>query len=483
VVTQRKALAFSREQVAAQAGATRDTQRPQARLRELASAVGNRAFAREVARRRHLARFPLLNIQGAGLQVAALNRGKTAVPFAAGGGPGGAGQPVAAGAGGQPAPAQLAAAAPPPAPVFGRDAPPAGAQGAVGPPAAGYRLRQPPAQLPIAASKSEAVLRAGGRMGSFATWLRTQYPPLGKQHNDAADPNLLERFILRVDEVYAPPGTPPQRLRIYFQFDGPFFGYIVGITERPDAQGQAAALQDKGSMTTALQPPAGLSQYSNVHDPGNYNIGQRVDTTPARQSWDAIAKVAAEGSRWQCVAQAVRQGLLTNDLVFFTVVQPQLNLTLAPQPQVPIRVGIKFEDLWRYWTAFDNAYNIPNQTVATQLSTWYAAYLDWDWAQTNQEPDPGHAPSRRHQDYPLWQARDRRFRMCRNLRQQPMPHPRLLPPPAQAQAAAPAAPQVAAPAAPQVAAPAAPQVAAPAAPQAAARTALVIGAAAQGLQV
>ena len=64
--------------------------------------------------------------------------------------------------------------------------------------------------------------------------------------------------------------------------------------------------------------------------------------------------------------------------MFFTVVQPPLNLTLAPQPQVPIRVGIKFEDSWRYWTAFDNAYNIPNQTMATKLSTWYAAYLDWE---------------------------------------------------------------------------------------------------------
>src|SRR5262249_43658360 len=146
-------------------------------------------------------------------------------------------------------------------------------------------------------------------------------------------------------------------------------------------------------------------------------------------------------------------------------VEPPLKLNFAPQPPGPIRVGIRFEDLWRYWSAFDNEYDIPNPKVAARLKAWYEAYLDWDWARLNDLSQPGPKPQYRKNDptFEAWRGDNDRFEAWRREKAKPMPHPRSLPQGAQAQVASLGAAQ--------------------AAPQGAAQTALLVGAAVQGIQV
>ena len=280
VVTQRKALAFSREQVAAQAGATRDTQRRQARLRgSRERGCRDHRIRPEVARRAAFGAFPLLTsrastgwparaAQDRGAVAPAASRwrgttggrwrGRAASPRTAGGRSAAAGTGVRSGC------------------ATSRSA----GRGRT----AGGRLPTASADRSAADSRRQIggrLSEPGGRWVPFATWLRRQYPQLGKQHTTTPTRICSNVFILRVRRDMTTPPHTAAEAGIYFQFDGPFFGYIVGITERPDAQGQAAALQDKGSMTTALQPPRRVS-HTPMWIPGNYNIGQRVDTTPAR---------------------------------------------------------------------------------------------------------------------------------------------------------------------------------------------------------
>ena len=243
----------------------------------------------------------------------------------------------------------------------------------------GYKLKVK-ASSPTYASRPDAVLAAGRRMAVFATWLKGEYANLGKKHSkQTGDPHMLDPFVLRVDELYA-----NRKLRLYFQFDGPFFGYIIGVTDRP--AGAKATEADRGSMTTAEEPNVPPGQYSNVHEStGAQSITSLAAGASSKRSWDAMAKIAAEGNRWQCVARALRLGVLTDDLVFYTpyIDKPPI---LAPAPPPDLQVGIAFKHLWLFWSSFKNAYGIPDSDVSKLLNTWYRDQLDWDWSRGNPAP-------------------------------------------------------------------------------------------------
>ena len=261
----------------------------------------------------------------------------------------------------------------------------------------GYRLKH--SQPQVHARKADAVLSAGLRMAAFTTWLKSQYGQLGKKHGEA---NQLERFVLRVDELYG-----DRKIRLYYQYDGPFFGYIIGITDKP--ANRKAEETEKGSMTTAEGAEVLPGQYSNVHEVGDENIRALAEGPQMPRGWDATAKIAAEGARWNCVERALRQGKLTDRLVFFTTYSGDAP-KLAPRPADP-HIGIRFKHLWLFWSSFKNAYGITDTEVIRMLNTWYPLQLDWDWAQNNQmaqpkKPDRG-SPARWKEDmkrYELWQT-------------------------------------------------------------------------------
>lgn len=161
--------------------------------------------------------------------------------------------------------------------------------------------------------------------------------------DDRADiPEKMQPFILRVDAAYA-----GRVLRLYYQFDTTYRGYIVGITDRSDADAR------KVVMTTAFPDAVQDAQYSSQHETHNTPLAQLVDTDTA--NWDAMTKIAGEAPRWRCVLDAARAGTLSDDLVFHHN-----------------GLGISFADLWLTWNEFDKAYGISDASVANKLNEWNA---------------------------------------------------------------------------------------------------------------
>lgn len=166
-----------------------------------------------------------------------------------------------------------------------------------------------------------------------------------------ANQDRLQPFTL-VARVWF--GPPPTLLRVHYQFDTTYRGYIVAVSEKQ------AGPAVKAEMNTDRTGPAPPGQYSNVHDfdrtaPSTESLMDMVDAphAPGAQPWDAMTKIAGEAPRFQCVRRAAQARMLSDALIFHHG-----------------QLGIRFGHLWQTWTEFGNKYGITDNEVKTKLAEW-----------------------------------------------------------------------------------------------------------------